>query len=123
MAVEFNSIEFSVVVDGDGNLPYPTPDINGMLSYSATILLASQADYLSLLAMQSKTTVLPALGGGGLVVVERGTGRKTLIIPLSNSAEATYSAVLTGISAQARAFQTGSILAECEWVIVSAVDV
>lgn len=123
MAVGFSTdISFSVVPDDDGYLPYPVPDEHGLLVYTASVILSDQAEYLALLAYHSTVTVLPALGGGGLLVVERGSGRRQLTIPLSGGGETTYYGVLTSIQATARMLADDHVRADCEWMLAASAD-
>lgn len=123
MAVGFSTdVEFDVVPDDDGYLPYPVPDETGMMVYTATVILEDEAAYFLLLAYKSTVSILPAAGGGGLIVVESGRGRNRLKVPLANADEATYYGVLTSITGFARMLGDDHIRADCEWYLATSVD-
>lgn len=125
MAVGFGTVGFEIVIGDDTFLPYPVPDENRMLQYTATVQLESQSDYFDLLAYHSTVSVLPAMGGGGLVTIERpmGGSPSTLTIPQANNSENDYPAILTDLSAQSRAFMSDHIIATATWIIVASDDV
>lgn len=123
MAVGFSTdVTFGIVPDDDGYLPYPVPDENGTFTYAASVILEDESAYFDLLSYQSKVTILPAAGGGGLIVVESGRGRKSLTVPLAAGGEEVYYGVLTSISAMARMVADDHIRADCEWVLATSVD-
>lgn len=121
MAVGFSTdVTFDVSVDDDARLPYPAPAQDSDLkTYDATILLTNQAEYDLLEAYVSGITILPAMGGGGLVDVTRGRGARTLTIPLSNGGEKAYRAILTAISARPRLIEDTHLSADVSFVVLS----
>lgn len=101
MAVGFNAVAFAVYPDSDGFLPAPVSgEGNNPGTYQATIRLTSAADLVSLAALKSVVTIVPAIGfvSGGTLVVEAGPGAKTLIYPKEDGGETTVSAILTDIA-------------------------
>lgn len=126
MAIGFGTVEFEINIADDTFLPYPTPDENRLLTYTASIKLDNQSDYLTLLnTYHSTISVLPAMGGGGMVVIERpiSGSPSTLTVPHANGTETEYTAILMDLSAQSRAFMSDNIVVSASWVIVSSSDV
>jgi hypothetical protein len=115
--VAFNSNEMRVYVDSDGRLPYPVPDENGLLTYTATLLLDSGSIQAALLALHSKVTVLPAMGGGGLLVTERGVGPKHLIYPTGNGETEERFAILIDFQAHPLSFRDSDRTADATWIL------
>ena len=123
MAVGFSTdVDFGVVPSSDGYLPYPNPDENGMFVYTATIILANENEFETLRSYHSTVTKISALGGGGLLVIERGRGKKQLRIPLANGTITNYYAILTSITGLARMIDDSYIRAECTWALVETAD-
>ncbi len=121
MAVGFSTdVTFKVIVDDEGRLPYPVPASDSDLkTYDATILLDSQADYDLLEAYVSGVTILPAMGGGGLVDVSRGRGSRTLTIPLSTGAERAFRAILTALSGRVRVMSDDTLAADASFLVLA----
>jgi len=120
MAVGFSTdVTFSVVPDDGARLPFPAPTTDSdAKTYDASILLGSQADYDLLEAYVSGFDILPAMGGGGLVVVKRGRGVRTLTIPLANGAERAYRALLVSLSPRVRMFSDDHFAADASWLVL-----
>jgi hypothetical protein len=97
MAIAFNDIPFDVLLDDEGRVPMPVADDTGLDSYTATILFATRSDYTDFRALQSTVTVMPALGGGGVIKVKPGgSGPFVLTFPAGNHADHSRYAVLVG---------------------------
>lgn len=122
MAVGFDAIPFDVFVSDQADLPYPVQDDDGIEHYTATLLMDSTVHVDALKALLSKITIFPALGGGGLIVVERGAGSKSLIIPRYSGTTHTETAILTSISARLHSYLSNHWTVEAEWVLTTGAD-
>jgi hypothetical protein len=119
MAVGFSDVDFTVRPNGD-LLPTPVIDpMSGIQTYRATIWLPSAAQLATLKLYLSGVTEIPGMGGGGILVVERGPGKKSLTYPTANGGEATTQAILRRIEAQVRMLVGTHIEADVEFVLVS----
>lgn len=121
MATGFSGdVTFSVVPDGDARLPQPVFSTSDeSRTYDATILLASYAEYDALESYLSGYTLLPAMGGGGLVVVTRGRGTRTLVIPLGGGIERAYRALLVAATPRARMLADSYVVADVSFLILA----
>lgn len=117
MAVGFDGVPFDVLVDGDGKLPQPIPDENGLFTYTASLLISSGENQQSLRDLHSKVTVIPAMAGGGTLVVERGPGAKHLIFPLGSSGTREMYAVLTEWNAHPFHFKNEDRVVDVTWIL------
>lgn len=115
--VAFDSNEIRIFTDSDGRLPLPVPDDNGMETYTATLLIASKAIQDALKLLHSKVTVLPAMAGGGLFVVERGPGKKHLIYPIGNEETEERYAILISFTPLAFGFRDTDRTIEATWLL------
>ncbi len=124
MAVGFDAaVTFQVRPDDEARLPMPVPADDGTYeTWSASIILATRSDYDDLKAYKSYYTVLPAMGGGGLVITTAGRGRRTLVIPTEDGNEAGYYAILSQISANLRMLSDEGHTADVEFLILGAVS-
>ena len=123
MAVGFDGVLFEVVPDDGARLPVPTPADDGTYeTYSASIIVADRATFDDLKAYKSYYSILPAMGGGGLVTVTSGRGRRTLIIPTENGNEFSYYAVLSSISGSLRMLSDAVHSADIEFLILGPVE-
>ena len=123
MAVGFNAVPFDVRVDDAASLPYPIQDDDGIETYTASLIVASKTNVDALKALKSTVTILPALAGGGLVVVEHGAGAKTLIFPRYSGVEQTETAILTAISARMHAVLSDHWSVDATRVIITSGDI
>lgn len=118
MAVGFGDVSFVVVPEGD-LLPLPEADPQtGIETWRATILLPSRTQLNTLRSYLTGTTVLPALSGGGVVVIERGVGKKTLTYPGQAGVETSASAILIGMSSRVRMLRNQQHAAEVDFLLV-----
>lgn len=122
MAVGFGSVLFNVVVDDSASLPYPISDDDGIQRYTASLIMDSKTHVDSLNALLSKITILPALGGGGLLVVERGSGVATLIYPGYGGTTVSASAILVSFAARSHAVLPDHWTVEAEWVLATGAE-
>lgn len=99
MAVGFDGNAFRVALDDEGRLPHPISDETSVRTLTVTAFIDTSATLAALEALVSTVTVIPALGGGGLVKTKSGPGVKVLIYPGPNGAEVSRYAVLTGFDA------------------------
>lgn len=102
MAVGFGIVAFSVYTDGE--LPQPEAGEGGVLTWSASLKIASSANMESLRNYLTIVTVRPALGlvNQGMALIEAGPGIRSLTIPEGNGATRQYDAVLTSFAARSR---------------------
>lgn len=98
LSVQFDGVYFTVASD-DARLPMPTADDSDVEWWVAEIML-DRASAEVLEAKRSLVSIHPALGGGGNVTVERGTGGAELTIPTGLSHTRRYTAVLTNYEAR-----------------------
>lgn len=117
MSTGFSAADFEIVPNND-QLPMPIRDAEGFTRYSATIMLPSRLQYDTLAAYQSQIDSQPALGGGGLIVVVAGTGKRTLTYPAQGGDEETAQAILLSLSAKVRMLSSGHIVADADWLLV-----
>lgn len=117
MAASFDSHAFDVFLDDQGFLPIPVPDEDGLDTYTATIQMASGSISTAIRALHSKVTILPAMGGGGLLVTERGPGVKTLVYPTGNGDESTRYAILIGFQEHPFHMRDTDRRADCVWLL------
>lgn len=116
MATGFSAADFAIVPDGD-LLPMPIADENGFQRYSANLMLPSRTQLNVLASYKSGVEIIPALGGGGTIVIKYGVGKKTLFYPMQNNVEGEVLAVLITLSAQVRFLHSDHILASAEWIL------
>lgn len=117
----FGEVDFDIESDGaEGYYQHPQTDAQGVKTVSYTILLASRADWLALLGLQSRVTVKVALGSGkGRVYVHDGPGKRTLRIPTGASgALQNWDAVLTQCNGVRHGWETGLYRADALWVLL-----
>ncbi len=119
MAVGFGTITFDVVAP-DALLPSDVPDERGHRWYTATIMVASNADMAALVNYATTITVVPSMGirGGGTVIVEAGSGSRTLTFPEPVAGERVWSAILTTIEPTANMLHADSWMADCTWLLI-----
>lgn len=115
MAIGFSAADFSIVPNGD-LLPMPVEDDQGFSRYQATIMLPSRTQLNVLASYKSMVEIIPALGGGGTIVITAGVGSRTLTYPMQNNVEGTASAVLIALTAQVRLIHAGYIVADATWL-------
>jgi len=116
MATGFSSADFDIVPDGD-LLPLPIADENGFQRYTANIMLPSRTQLNVLASYKSGIEVIPALGGGGTIIVKYGVGKKTLLYPMQNNVEGEVLAILVSLSSQVRFLHSDHLLASAEWIL------
>lgn len=122
MAVGFNAILFDVVVDDSASLPYVVADEDGIERYTASLIMDSKVHVDALNALLSKVTIFPALGGGGLIVVERGFGSGTFIYPGYGGTTVTTTAILVSFAARSHAVLSNHWTVDAEWVMTTGAD-
>lgn len=122
MTVSYAGTTFGVETQ-DGLLPYPTADAAGLVSYSATINVASLSDVENVRTKRSIVTTYPSLGfaEAGIVVVEGGPGASTLTIPIGTG-DADYLAVLIAFEPQSLMMNDGYFRVAATWVIIDTLD-
>jgi len=116
----FGGVHFDIEQTGGEFFQHPQRDGQGVRTVSYTILLASRADWLDLLALQSRVTVKTALGSNdGRVYVHAGPGAKTLKIPTgAGGALQEWDAVLTQCNGVRHGWETGLYRADALWVLL-----
>jgi hypothetical protein len=122
MAVQWDSTAFSVVAI-DGTIPGVGIDENGIHTYTAEIMLASAANMRTLREDVSTVTVVPAMGArnAGTVVIEAGTGGRSLTLPLPDGAEETWTAVLVSFEPMGNLLHDDAWTAEASWILIEEV--
>lgn len=119
MAVGFGSVEFKVVPGSDARLPIPVAATDSdTRTYDASLLLDNLADYDTLEDYISRFDILPAMGGGGIIVVKAGTGVETLTIPISNGSERSYDAILVSLDASVFMLQDAYLACEASFLVI-----
>ena len=120
MAVGFSTTAFAVLAT-DGTLPSPSLDEHGWLTYSATILVATDAAVDDLRALASTITIKAAMGlrNAGTVVVEAGPGVRTLTFPTPEGGERVFSAILTDIQATADLLHSSHWSVDAVWTLIA----
>lgn len=122
MAVGFDTVAFTIQPDDEARLALPVPDENGLETYTANVLLADMAAYRALKAYQSRVDVAPAMGGGGILTVTRGPGRRQLTIPLGGGlSDLVVYAVLVEIEGRPYLLADRSFAASCTWFVLGEV--
>ena len=111
----FGSADFNIVPNGD-LIPMPVKDEQGFSRYTATVMLPSRTQLNVLLSYQSQYEILPALGGGGTIVITSGASH-TLIYPMQNNVEGEVGAILISCAPQVRFLESAHIVADCVWVL------
>jgi hypothetical protein len=117
----FGGVPFDIESTDDGGFyQHPQTDAQGVRTVSYTILLESRADWLDLLALQSRVTVKVALGGtSGRVYVHAGPGSRTLQIPTgAGGSNQNWDAVLTQCTGLRHGWETGLYRADALWVLL-----
>lgn len=119
MAVGFADVTFKVVPGSDARLPFPVPATDSdTRTYDASLLLSSLANYDTLYGYVSRFDILPAMGGGGLIIIKAGTGVDTLTIPISNGSERTYDAVLVSLNPQVFMLEDNYLACEASFLVI-----
>lgn len=120
MAAGFSVVDFKVIPNGD-QLPVPSKDpLSGRENYRANVFIPSSAQLSTLRSYLSGVTIIDALGGGGIIVVERGPGKKTLTYPTANGGETSRSAILISVEAEVRMLHSNYIEAAVEFILVDS---
>lgn len=122
MAVSFDSIAFVVLVDGDGRLPAPVPDENGLDVYTATIKVASLSILNSLRALRSSVDPIAGMSGGGILEVRWGPGQRELIYPIGAGDEIARYAVLFDWQPHPSGFYDNHHTVDVSWYVGEVVE-
>jgi hypothetical protein len=124
MAVGFDGIAFGIIPDGDGFIPLPaSPDNdNQPRSYAIDVRMQDGSDVSDLRAKRCRVTMLPAMAGGGMQVIEDkgldGTGVATLVYATAGAAELSVNAILVSINPTAFLPTSGEYRVSLRFLIV-----
>jgi len=117
----FGGVDFDIeATDDAGWFQHPQTDTAGVRTVNYTILLPSRAEWLDLLALQSRVTVKIALGSDkGRVYVHNGPGVRTLKIPTGPSGDLQdWDAVLTQVTGLRHGWEPSLYRADAMWVLL-----